>query len=322
MKERIKFIEGHPEYHFTSPNIIGVDHSPLKLNPGDILEISVLSYNTEKMFFSYRNSLFENFKRLEMNSTPNKISDDINKFDLSLILEPGETQYYITAENSASISFYPKRAEYNFGVLPVSGDLVINEILSSNSITAADEEGEYDDFIELYNNTDKAISLNNYYLSDKSDNLTKWKLPNIDIAARDYLIIWADEDSEQGLLHTNFKLSAEGEDLFLSYSDSVIVDMVSYSMQNSDISYGRIPNGTGQFVQIIPSVSKRNQSPLDDRNKLYSQNFQLKQNYPNPYNSNTVIVYQILEDSKIDLSVYNVLGQRVAKLVDGFQGLG
>jgi len=95
----------------------------------------------------------------------------------------------------------------------VSAQLTVNEIMASNSSVIADNEGQYDDWIEIYNASGVSINLAEYYLTDDSDNLTKWKIPNTSSAqttinANGYLIFWLDNDPEQGAHHVDFKLSA------------------------------------------------------------------------------------------------------------------
>jgi hypothetical protein len=139
------------------------------------------------------------------------------------------------------------------------GDVVINEVMPINSSTAADQNGEYDDWIELYNITDESIDISGYYLSDKTSNILKWQIPaGTTITGNGYLIIWADEDSTQVGLHSNFKLSSEGEVVVLSKSDGSILDEIIFPAQTLELSYSRFPNGSGNFKWQNATFGKTN----------------------------------------------------------------
>jgi len=143
------------------------------------------------------------------------------------------------------------------------GDIVINELMASNDAIAADETGEYDDWIEIYNKGNVAIDISGYFLTDKTDNPDKWELPAGSILQPDsYLIVWADEDSSQGPLHANFKLSSDGEIVLLLDPDFNILDEVSFGPQTTDISYARSPNGTGDFVQQAATFAANNDGDI------------------------------------------------------------
>ncbi|MDP8240120.1 MAG: CotH kinase family protein [Candidatus Hatepunaea meridiana] len=137
-------------------------------------------------------------------------------------------------------------------------ELVINELLARNDTTVADQDNEYDDWIELYNNSANPISLNGYYLSDNETDLAKWAFPDTFIYANDYLIIWSDIDGDQTGLHSNFRLSGSGEAIYLIGPDTMIIDSVAFGVQATDISYGRFPNGTGEFKKMYPTFSAPN----------------------------------------------------------------
>ena len=131
--------------------------------------------------------------------------------------------------------------------------IFINEILASNNITLADEAGEYDDWIELYNGENQAINLAGYYLSDNETNPTKWQFPTNDadattIPANGFLLLWADNDEEQGTLHTNFKLSAGGEYIGIFTPNGILLDGFAFDEQLADISFGREPDGDENLV--------------------------------------------------------------------------
>jgi len=137
--------------------------------------------------------------------------------------------------------------------------VVINELMPVNSTTIADNYGEYDDWIELFNVTGSAIDLSGYYLADNKKKLTKWQFPQgTSIAGNGYLIIWADKDTTQFGLHANFKLSSAGEEVLLSKPDVTIIDKIEFPAQNLELSFSRSPNGTGDFKWQTPTFNRSN----------------------------------------------------------------
>ena len=141
----------------------------------------------------------------------------------------------------------------------VHSDVVINELMPVNSTTIADNYGEYDDWIEIFNLSTSTIDLSGYYLSDNHKKPSKWQIPNgTSIVGKGYLIIWADGDSTQFGLHTNFKLSSEGEEAVLTKPDLTITDKVSFPAPTGELSYSRVPNGTGSFKWQSPIFNKSN----------------------------------------------------------------
>lgn len=139
-------------------------------------------------------------------------------------------------------------------------NIVINELLPMNKKSGADQNGQYDDWIELYNLSDTDIDLSGCFLSDSKKNPAKWKFPDGTIIGRNnFLIVWADADTLQTGLHTNFKLSADGEKVLFSSPDLQLIDQVEYPATSVEQSYARIPNGTGGFVWTNPTFNKPNQ---------------------------------------------------------------
>ena len=130
----------------------------------------------------------------------------------------------IYSENQNADNFLPINAASEVHAISLSaGVLVINEIMASNTKTIQDQDGEYDDWIELYNNTATTLTLDNVYLSDSYTSRLKWKFPdNTTIAPHGYLIVWADDDAAQPGLHSAFKLSATGEKVILSYANEYV----------------------------------------------------------------------------------------------------
>ena len=98
------------------------------------------------------------------------------------------------------------------------------------------------------------------YLSDDNDNPFKWKIPTgTIIKARDYLIIWADEDEGDEGLHANFKLSKGGEIISL-IKDNTIVDQIEFGPQASEVSSGRLTGHTGKLENLSPTPGASNRT--------------------------------------------------------------
>lgn len=141
--------------------------------------------------------------------------------------------------------------------------IVINELMADNDNIIADPQGDYDDWLELYNLTDSPVMLTGMYLSDKEDNPTKWEFPeNTEIPANGYLIVWLDEDGEDAPdgLHANFKLSKGGEIVMLVDTDAngnQVLDSITFGNQETDVAFGRLPDGIGEFqaVQATPGAA-------------------------------------------------------------------
>ncbi len=214
--------------------------------------------------------------------------------------------------------------------------VVINELLAINDNVNKDEYGEYDDWVELFNTTDSTINLSGFYLSDSKNNLKKWEFPEgSSICAHDFLLIWCDKDNQPGL-HTNFKLSGGGEFVALTATDGKTVwDSISFGSQSPDVSYGRYPDGTGNFVFMnhptpsAPNVLSTVKKPLivsDFKLSVFpnpfwsgkSSTINIKYSFPSFANlQNTSYAY-----TTVSLTVYNAIGQKVATLVEKIQGRG
>jgi len=138
----------------------------------------------------------------------------------------------------------------------------LNEFMADNDTTLADEHGEFDDWVEIMNVSGSPASLAGYHLSDGMDHPYDWALPDTVLPASGFLVVWADDSTGQGPLHAPFKLSAPGEELVLSApveDGGVVVDHFRCGAQATDVSMGRLPNGTGPWVvQEEPSPGEAN----------------------------------------------------------------
>ena len=140
--------------------------------------------------------------------------------------------------------------------------IAINEVLASNENGKQDPQGDREDWIEIFNHGHVEVDLSETYLSDDPKNMFKWKIPaGTVLRAGQYLVIWADEDGNDAGLHANFKLSAKGESITL-VSRNVLVDRVTFGVQEPDVSSGRLSDPRGPWKELIPTPGAPNQ-PLN-----------------------------------------------------------
>ena len=129
--------------------------------------------------------------------------------------------------------------------------ILLSEICSSNSSVLADEDGDYSDWIELYNPGSKAISLNEWMLSDEVRFEDPWKFPETILEPGQYLLIYAsgkDRRRPDSPLHTSFRISADGEPLILKDAQGALVDAIRIGALSSDTSLGRLAGDIDQWV--------------------------------------------------------------------------
>src|SRR5437899_12726940 len=70
-------------------------------------------------------------------------------------------------------------------------DLVISEFMAQNDTTLADEDGDFSDWIEIYNAGTNGVNLNGWFLTDDPGTLKLWRFPATNLAANAYLVVFA-----------------------------------------------------------------------------------------------------------------------------------
>tara|TARA_Y100000310_G_scaffold345540_1_gene466253 strand:+ start:8471 stop:11203 length:2733 start_codon:yes stop_codon:yes gene_type:complete len=211
--------------------------------------------------------------------------------------------------------------------------LKINEFLTSNDACCTDENGDFDDFLEIYNPTTEAVDIGGWYMTDNLSKPTLWQIPDgapesTTIASGGFLLIWCDGETDQGVLHADFKLGKGGEQIGLYNSAILPADTLTYTGQTTDISYGRYPDGSDRWKFFdgiggdspTPGISNTVLSLMDG--ETVPTEFNLSQNFPNPFNPVTVIRFDLPEASYVNLKVYNLMGQEIRSLVSGMEEPG
>jgi hypothetical protein len=134
-------------------------------------------------------------------------------------------------------------------VPPSTSPIRLNEVMPANSDNCRDEAGEHDDWIELYNPTDLAVDLGGYSLTDDTALPRKSELPQgLVIEARSTLLFWADSTPAQGKTHLTFSLYSGDEEVVLYDTQARQVDSYRWSQAESNVSFARLPNGSGNWI--------------------------------------------------------------------------
>jgi hypothetical protein len=246
-------------------------------------------------------------------------------------------------ENMVSNSW---RSSYNNGGTPGRANnlfqvsnVFINEFLASNNNVNTDEYGDHDDWIELFNDNNYPVNIGGFYITDKLSSPYKYQIPFYDavkttIPAKGHILLWADDQVSQGILHVSFKLDKAGEEIGIVQileGETLFIDSLTYSEQSNNISYGRYPDGSSNWIYFnLPTPADSNKTLTDIRDEInLPTEYSLSQNYPNPFNPTTKIKYTIPTSPSlplltkeragvrfVTLKVYDVLGREVATLVN------
>ncbi len=171
-------------------------------------------------------------------------------------------------------------------------NILINEVMPSNSNFSEDNFQQNDDWLELFNPNNHPVNLSGSHFNF---NGTIWTIPNgTIIEAHDYLLFWNDKETYQGKNHTNFKLSNSQNTVYLIDPNGNTLDSLDYPATTSDKSYGRFPNGSQTFSEFdgpTPNMSN-DLTGIDDLNDILELKI-----YPNPATTevhfNKIISFQV-----------------------------
>lgn len=318
IEERLNFLQNSNEFSYTAPSISAVtpDNDNPELNGEVYITAYIIDVGSNSVYLHYRFENGNNFIRTIMfdDGVHHDGAAGDNVYGASFILQAEKADYYLYAENDLAATFSPARAEHEYYSLyadlitTLPGEIVINEFLSLNQNDTVDENGQHEDWIELYNTTDSVLSLYGLYLTDDFSNPMKFAFPEaITIQPHGFLIIWADEDSTTtSYLHCNFKLSGNGEELMLSDIVGTLHDSLSFGPQATDISIGRCPDGTGEMI-ALPNTTFNSSNCESGISKFIGQSSEIAV-FPNPAGDVLNIVIPVAQKEE-EIHIYNVLNE-------------
>ncbi len=203
-------------------------------------------------------------------------------------------------------------------------ELQINEFVASNDFGLQDETGSFEDWVEIYNPTDSSIQLNGLFLSDDLGTPMDWPFPDSILPAGEFLIIFCDNDPEDGPLHATFKLSANGEEIGLFDSNTMqFCDSHSFDQQTTDQSEGREWDGSDNWIKfLVPTPGQTNGNQTSSISNLPLGTTSIIGNIPNPFNPQTEIIFTLKNPSNVKLAIHDVRGLLVRELLTGQLGQG
>lgn len=314
MTGRATYLQSLPEFTATAPAITAITASNPTPNYNAVVTITANITNTNTVYLGCRFDQRLKFQKITMydDGTHNDGASGDGVFGADVTMTGANMQYYIYAENANAGMFSPQRAEHEFynltvaSVAPSAGSIVINELLAENDGNERDEYNDKEDWIEIYNTSNQTIDMSNVYLSNTMSNTLKWKFPaNTYILPNGYLTVWADDDSLEKILHTNFNLNKDTGFLVMS-TVSNLLDSISFTNQMADTSWGRYPNGTGNFMLMNTTYGYENNNfPLSTNNVNTKQ--QLFKLYPNPVSTEMTVTFN---DTK-QISIYSIFGKKM-----------
>jgi hypothetical protein len=212
-----------------------------------------------------------------------------------------------------------------FDRVPVMHHLYINEFCAKNSVIP-DENGEFDDWIEIYNAGQDTVNLSGLYMTNLLLEPLAYKIPpargsETILPPGEFKILWADCQPEDGTLHLDFNLEKSGGEIAITelvQGKPEILDSVKYTQQYTNYSYGRYGDGTSRwFVLSGMTPGESNlytylaELPKDDEIKIY----------PNPVSDFLEIRLFEPDVNDLDISIIDQLGrEKIHLLIDGHGG--
>ena len=333
ISDRVSSLNNQLYYSGEDPFIYEVipSHQSMLLN--DTFSISVSAFGPvgiDNIIFHYRiNS--NDWETFQLSYSPiensKKVEEQDRWFGTVVMETEGEIDWYLTAIKNGEVERYPIEGYKSLTIVNPNdiNDIQINELLAINDLTLGDDYGEFDDWIELINHGETPVELDGYYLTDNQNQLTKWPFPftNISIEPDSFLVIWCDNDDEQGDLHTNFKLSSGGEFLAIVSPDGItILDSLTFPEQDADISYGRVVEELSLWDYMTPTPGAEN-GILSLVSDMTPTEFSIHSVFPNPFNSFITLEMSVGKPNQsVEIAFISLLGQTISTSIHEFSTIG
>ncbi len=237
------------EYYGTVIPVTGITlpHAALTLVEGEEMQLTATVEPADATF-----------QRVEWGSDDEQIVAVDASGKVTALREGVTSVYAFATDGSGAVASCEITVERS---VPTAESLVINEIQSANIDMYVDPSFNYGAWVELYNPTDKAVSLNGLYVSDDAANLTKHRLAQAGaLPAGGYRVVWFDHHHyTYAPSQVGFKLDYDGGTIYISTPDGEVIASQDFPMAVPRTSYARIADGTGEWGRTAePTPGKSN----------------------------------------------------------------
>ena len=221
-----------------------------------------------------------------------------------------ENKIYMVADRGGKLYDF----DFNFDPYQPPTALLINEFVASNDLSYPGPQGDYPDWIEIYNVSSEDVDLSGYYMADDlTDLVARYQIPgtypdSVTVPAGGHIVFNANKGEATSVMNLNFKLSAGGEQIGLWSPDQSVIDTLTYGEQTTDISYGRVVDGSDEWVFFSTSTPwlPNEQGVVVSVISYSNVDFIPLLVYPNP-----VIGSEVNFNKMVNIQVYNLAGQRL-----------
>jgi hypothetical protein len=152
-------------------------------------------------------------------------------------------------------------AEYVKACRPPS-PLILSEVMSRNENTLSDEDGNFYDWIEIKNAGNEPLNLGNYWLSDDSGKIHKWRFPDMTLQPGSYAVVFLSPDyttpKGESYLHADFALSASGDVVYLSDTSGKVLQKLTVPELTDGVTYGVLDGEANYFYFTVPTPGRAN----------------------------------------------------------------
>jgi hypothetical protein len=256
-------------------------------------------------------------------------------------------RYYVRASNDDALVLSPRKAQTEFYEYRVGLEMLPPETIVINEINYnSSDDFDPEDWIELYNPTYTTVEISGWLFKDENDDHVYTIPANTTLDPDQYLVLSKDTtafksafpDVNDYIGDLGFGLSGGGELIRLFDSNGTLMDKVEYD--DSD-PWPEGADGNGSTLELMNpkldnaigtnwSASEGHGSPgrinttfLVSKNELsLPTEFQVYDNYPNPFNPTTTISYSLPTDAAVNIVIYDMRGRRVKMVFDGDQNAG